>query len=93
MLTCSMLFTRNTFLNKEGTERKGEMTGYSPCTFGYLGENVKKAEEKKITYRQNKQVMINFKRKKEEKYLIQSSASNKPNKGFAEKKMKKELIT
>ena len=51
MLTRSMLFRRNTFLNKEGTERKGEMMGYSPCTFGYLGENVKKAEEKKITYK------------------------------------------
>ena len=37
--------------------------------------------------------MINFKRKKEEKNLIQSSTGNKPNKGFAEKKMKKELIT
>lgn len=60
--------------------------GYSPCTFGYLGENVKKAEEKKLLIRQNKQVMINFKRKKEEKNLIQSSAGNKPNKGFAEKK-------
>ena len=34
------------FLNKEGTERKGQMMGYITCTFGYLGENVKKAEEK-----------------------------------------------
>lgn len=33
--------------------------------------------------------MINFERKKEEKNLFQSSAGNKPNKGFAEKKDEK----
>ena len=36
--------------------------------------------------------MINFKRKKEEKNLFQSSAGNKPNKGFAEKKDEKRVI-
>lgn len=33
--------------------------------------------------------MINFKRKKEEKNFFQSSAGNKPNKGFAGKKDEK----
>lgn len=81
------------FLNKEGTERKGQMMGYITCTFGHLGKKCKEGRRNKLIYKakQIKWWSISKERKKK-KDFIQSSAANKLYKGFSDTKMKKSSL-